>query len=96
MDDCPVESEDVECLQAEVLGIQQCGEDGLHTVRAEVRLPRQQRLQPGGGLGQTEQGDFGQAKTVARDVQVAQLEVSRLVRSGQVRGRVNINSIQGL
>ena len=38
MDDRPVESEDVEGLQPEVLGVQQGGQEGLHPLRAEVEI----------------------------------------------------------
>ena len=37
VNDCSVESEDVECLQTEILCVQQCGQEGLDSVRAEIR-----------------------------------------------------------
>ena len=83
MDDRSVEGEDVESLQTEFLLLQERGEDGLHALRAQVCLPRLQGLQPGGGLGQAEDGHLGQTQTVAGDVQVAQLQVRSLGGRGQ-------------
>ena len=53
----------------------------------EVRLARQQRLQPAGCLGQAGHGDLGQTEAVAGDVQVATLQVSRLLRSESESGQ---------
>ena len=45
-----MESEDVQSLQTEILRGQDGGQDGLHTLRAEVRLLRLQEIYPGSVL----------------------------------------------